>query len=182
MLTTERQTAKAGRRGSAGRSVYGVLHIHSTPPALCPYIEWAVAGILGLPVTMVWTNQPVAPGQVLAELNWRARPGAAGEIASALAGWNRLRFEVTEEPSQGCDGVRYSYTPNLGIFTAIIGANGDLLIPEARLHAAMELGGRGGSAVEEELSRLLGEAWDAELDPFRATAGDTPVTFLDVAG
>src|SRR5699024_4503951 len=33
--------------------------------------------------------------------------------------WQRLRFEVTEEGSPGCDAVRYSYTPTLGMFTAI---------------------------------------------------------------
>jgi hypothetical protein len=63
----------------------------------------------------------------------------AGAITSALAGWNRLRFEVTEEASPGCDGVRYSYTPNLGIFSAVTSANGDVLVPENRLRAALRL-------------------------------------------
>ena len=44
-------------------------------------------------------------------------------IASELAGWNRLRFEVTEDSSPGCDGVRHCYTPDLGIFTAVTVAN-----------------------------------------------------------
>jgi len=35
------------------------------------------------------------------------------------------------------DAVRYSYTPDLGIFSAVTMANGDVLIPESRLRAAM---------------------------------------------
>src|SRR6266487_2061251 len=95
-------------------SVRGVLHVHSAPPALCPHVEWAVAGVLGVPVTFPWVSQPAAPGMMRAELGWQGRPGAAGAITSALTGWNRLRFEVTEEASPGCDGVRHSYTPSLG--------------------------------------------------------------------
>ncbi len=65
--------------------------------------------------------------------------GAGGAITSALAGWNLLRFEVTEEASAGCDAVRYSCTPSLGTFSAVISANGDVLVPEGRLRAAMTL-------------------------------------------
>ena len=28
----------------------GVLYVHSAPSALCPHIEWAAAGVLGMPV------------------------------------------------------------------------------------------------------------------------------------
>src|SRR5580658_4724627 len=120
-------------------SATGVLYVHSAPPALCPHVEWAVAGIVGAPVSMPWAGQPAAPGSLRAELTWQARAGTAGAITSALAGWNRLRFEVTEEASPGCDAVRYSYTPDLGTFSCATSANGDVMIPEGRLRAAMTL-------------------------------------------
>ncbi len=120
-------------------TVRGVLHVHSAPPALSPHIEWAVAGVLGVPVTLPWADQPASPGALRAELDWEGRPGAAAAITSALAGWNRLRFEVTEDGSAGCDAVRYSCTPSLGTFSAVTSANGDILIPEGRLRAAMTL-------------------------------------------
>jgi hypothetical protein len=133
---------------------------------------------------------------VRAELDWQGRPGTAGEITSALAGWNRLRFEVTEEASPGCDAVRFSYTPALGVFSAVTMANGDILVPESRLRAAMTVAaapsgvarfGHGGaqdvaSALEEELSRLLGEPWDFELEPFRCAADGAPVRWLHATG
>jgi len=116
-----------------------VLQVHSAPPALSPHIEWAVAGVIGVPVRLPWVNQPASPGTLRAELSWQARQGSAAAITSALAAWNRLRFEVTEEASPGCDPVRYSCTPTLGTFSAVTSANGDILIPEGRLRAAMTL-------------------------------------------
>ena len=120
-------------------SVRGVLQVHSAPPALCPHIEWAVAGIIGVPVRLSWVDQPASPGSLRAELDWQARPGTSATITSALAAWHRLRFEVTEEASPGCDAVRYSYTPTLGTFSAVTSACGDILVPEGRLRAAMLL-------------------------------------------
>jgi hypothetical protein len=120
-------------------SVRGVLQVHSAPPALCPHIEWAVAGIVGAPVRLSWVDQPASPGTLRAELEWQARPGISATITSALAAWHRLRFEVTEEASPGCDAVRYSCTPTLGTFSAVTSACGDILIPEGRLRAAMLL-------------------------------------------
>lgn len=163
-------------------SVRGVLYVHSAPPALCPHVEWAAAGVLGVPVTMPWVNQPAAPGMMRAELGWQGPPGTAGAITSALAGWNRLRFEVTEEASSGCDAVRYSYAPDLGTFTAVTGGNGDILVPEQRLRAAVARARNGGASLQEELSRLLGEPWDAELEPFRYAADGAPVRWLHATG
>ncbi len=163
-------------------SVYGVLQVHSAPPALCSHIEWAVAGTVGATVSMPWVSQPAAPGSVRAEVTWQGRPGTAGAITSALAGWNRLRFEVTEEASPGCDGVRYSYTPNLGIFSAVTSANGDVLVPENRLRAALTIAATGTAVLDTELERLLGTAWDNELEPFRRAGDGAPVRWLNATG
>jgi Protein of unknown function (DUF3145) len=165
-------------------SAHGVLYVHSAPPALCPHIEWAVAGIVGAPVSMSWVGQSAAPGALRAELTWQALPGTAGAITSSLAGWNRLRFEVTEDGSQGCDGVRYCYTPDLGVFTAVTGANGDIMVSEDRLRSVMLLASRGGAStsLEDELGRLLGTAWDNELEPFRRAADGAPVRWLNATG
>jgi hypothetical protein len=155
----------------------GVLYVHSAPPVLCSHIEWAVAGVVGAPVSMPWIGQPAAPGSLRAELDWQASPGSSGAITSALAGWNRLRFEITEDATPGCDGVRYCYTPDLGTFMAVTAADGDIVIPENRLRAALTLAGAGAS-LEAHLDRLLGTAWDNELEPFRRAADGAPVRWL----
>jgi hypothetical protein len=162
-------------------SARGVLYVHSAPTALCPHVEWAVAGIVGVEISLPWNGQPAAPGSVRAELSWHARVGTAGAIASALTGWNRLRFEVTEDATPGCDGTRYCYTPDLGMFTAVTSADGDILIPENRLRAALQLASNG-SPLEQLVDRLLGTAWDNELEPFRRAADGAPVRWLNATG
>jgi len=197
-------------------SVRGVLQVHSAPPALCPHVEWAVAGVIGVQVRLPWVDQPASPGSVRAELDWHGHPGTSATITSALAAWNRLRFEVTEEASPGCDPVRFSHTPSLGTFSAVTSANGDILVPEGRLRAAMMLaaasahgrphddgtGNRStegggveglrdrhgprhpalGGSLEAEISLLLGQPWDDELEPFRHAAEGAPVRWLHATG
>ena len=107
--------------------------------------------------------------------------GSAGAITSALAGWNRLRFEITEDASPGCDGVRHSYTPTLGLFTGVTGGNGDICVPEGRLRTALAMA-QTDSALRGELDRLLGRAWDEELDVFRCGAEGAPVRWLHATG
>ncbi|GAB3212455.1 DUF3145 domain-containing protein [Marinactinospora endophytica] len=163
-------------------SARGVLYVHSASAALCPHVEWAVAGVVGVPVKLDWEAQPAAPGSYRAELNWQGAPGTSGAIASALNGWQRLRFEITEEATPGCDGVRYSYTPTLGVFTAVISASGEVLVPEARLRNAMERAAVQQVDLAEELDRLTGRAWDDELEPFRYAGDGAPVRWLHAAG
>jgi len=110
------------------------------------------------------------------------RPGTAAAIASSLMGWQRIRFEITEDASPGVDGSRHAYTPSLGPFTAVIGANGDILVPENRLRTAMMLAAQGRVVLEEELDRLLGKPWDEELESFRYAGEGAPVRWLHAAG
>ena len=84
--------------------------------------------------------------------------------------------------SSSSDAVRYSYTPDLGVFSAVTGANGDIVVPEGRLRAALALGAAGASALEAELQRLLGGAWDNELEPFRRAGDGAPVRWLNATG
>jgi hypothetical protein len=101
----------------------GVLYLHSAPRALCPHVEWAVGGVLDSRVSLDWTRQPAAAGSWRTELSWQGEPATASRLASALRGWQLLRFEVTAEPGAGCEGERYSSTPELGIFHAVTGTS-----------------------------------------------------------
>lgn len=151
----------------------GVLYVHSALPAVSPHIEWAVAGVLGMPVHLQWRAQPVAPGSVRADAPWSGEPGCAGKLASALLGWP-IRFEVTEDPSPGADGERYAFTPRLGLFHASTSASGDLVVPENPLRHLLA----SGEDVRAGLDRLLGGPWDAELETFRHAGDGAPVRWL----
>ncbi|MFF2328881.1 MULTISPECIES: DUF3145 domain-containing protein [unclassified Streptomyces] len=156
----------------------GVLYVHSAPRALCPHVEWAVAGVLGVRVQLDWIRQPAAPGTWRSEFSWQAAPGTASQLASALRGWDLLRFEVTAEPSPTTEGERYSSTPELGIFHAVTGMHGDILVPEDRLRAALARSERGESDLAAEIAKLLGKPWDDELESFRHAGEGAPVRWL----
>jgi hypothetical protein len=156
----------------------GVVYVHAAPAALCPHVEWALAGALGGRVALDWTAQPAAPGLLRAELSWQGRAGTAAAVASRLRGWRPLRFEVTEEPSPGCEGERYSHTPSLGLFRATTGVHGDVLVPEDRLRAVMNRAAASGGCLVEELRGVLGAPWDEELEPFRHAGEGAPVRWL----
>ncbi|MET7637981.1 DUF3145 domain-containing protein [Streptomyces sp. NPDC005438] len=156
----------------------GVLYVHSAPRALCPHVEWAVTGVLGDRVSLDWTPQPASPGTWRAELSWQGSPSTASRLASALRGWDLLRYEVTAEPCPTAEGERYSSTPALGIFHAVTGIHGDILIPEDRLRAAVTRSHEGEGRLEDELQRLLGKPWDDELEPFRYAGEGAPVRWL----
>lgn len=154
----------------------GVLFIHSSPSALCPHVEWAVGGVFGMPVRVDWIAQPIERSTYRTEYSWVGPTGTAARLASALKGWQRLRFEVTEEATSGTEGERYSYTPTLGVFHAITGIHGDIMIPEDRIRSAVAV--LGGQDLVEALDGLLGKAWDCELEPFRYAGDGAPVRWL----
>ncbi len=156
----------------------GVLFVHSAPAALCPHIEWAVGGLLGASVRFDWTSQPLERSACRSEYSWAGPVGTAARLASALTGWKRLRYEVTEDPTATTQGERYAYTPALGIFYTLTGVYGDILIPEDRIRHAMLSANSGGRSLQEALDDLLGRPWDDELEPFRYAGEDAPVRWL----
>lgn len=156
----------------------GVVYVHSAPSALCPHVEWAVAGVLGAPASAQWTPQPAEQATYRCELSWQGAAGTAAKITSAVRGWCRLRFEVTEEPTAGSEGARYSYTPDLGVFHAVTGLHGDIMIPEDRLKAAVVKTALGETTLELEVDKLLGMPWDDELETFRHAGEGAPVRWL----
>ncbi|MDV6012758.1 DUF3145 domain-containing protein [Haloechinothrix sp. LS1_15] len=162
-------------------STRGVVYVHSSPSAVCPHVEWAVSGAVGSRVDLRWTAQPAAPGQLRAECEWRAAAGTGAKIAGALKAWPMLRFEVTEEPSQGVDGERFCYVPGLGLWHARMSANGDVVVGEDQLRSLVATT-RAGEALAHKLDELLGSAWDEALEPFRYAGDGAPVTWLHRVG
>jgi hypothetical protein len=159
----------------------GVVYVHSTPLAVCPHVEWAIARVLTVPVSLPWTAQPLDPGARRAECGWTGRPGTGAELAMALRQWPMIRFEITEEPSPGADGERFMFAPGHGLFRGTTGAAGDIQLGEDRLRAIMA-GARGPEALAHALDRALGTAWDAELEPYRHAGDGAPVTLLTQVG
>ncbi|MBO3129286.1 DUF3145 domain-containing protein [Dermatophilus congolensis] len=159
-----------------GNTTRGAVYIHSAPAALCPHISWALESVLGGKVDLDWSPQPLGRSLMRADLTWYGEPGTGAAIASAMRGWENLRYEVTEEPSPGLDGSRWSHTPSLGIHHTWISASGDAVINEDRIRAAMRHGNA--TALRHELDQALGTAWDVELDNFRHAGDGRPERWL----
>lgn len=160
----------------------GVLYVHSAPRALCPHIEWAAGRALERAVNFAWTDQPVLRGAQRAEFYWEGSPGTGARIASALRGWEHLRYEVTEDSSPGTDGGRWMHTPDLGIFFAQTDSSGNMVIPEDRVRFAMKQAGSNSLELHRELRLALGQAWDDELEVFRHASDNNQVVWLHKVG
>ena len=95
-------------------SAHGVLHIHSAPPALCPHIEWAVAGVLGVPVDLSWVSQSAAPGTMRAELTWEGRPGIAA-LAALIALIRKRGYQHGKGGAAGSSEAEYDTESGLNV-------------------------------------------------------------------
>ena len=160
----------------------GVVFIHSTPTALCPHITWALESALATRLSIDWTRQPAGNALVRAEFPWAGPQGTGAKLASTLRGWDNLRYEITEEPSAGSDGSRWSHTPHLGIHHAWTSASGDAVINEDRLREVVRLAQGDPDAMTDMIEELLGTDWDAELEPFRYAGDGAPVRWLHKVG
>ncbi|GAB2915351.1 DUF3145 domain-containing protein [Rhodococcus aerolatus] len=156
----------------------GVVYVHSSPAAVCPHVEWALSATLDARAKLAWSAQDAAPGQLRAACSWVGPVGSGARLATALRAWPMLRFEVTEDASEGVDGERFSHAPGLGLWRATTSANGDVVLGELRLRAMVEAAGRDSDRLATELDSALGAAWDEALEPFRANGDGAEVTWL----
>ncbi len=156
----------------------GLVYLHSAPAALAPHVEWAAASVLGVPVDLDWRPQSAAPGTLRCEFAWVGEAGTGARLASAFRNWPKLRFETVEDPSAGYEGERFACTPALGLFRATTSVNGDILVGEDRLRAAVARSIAEGTELADEIERLLGQPWDEELEPFRWAGEGASVRLL----
>lgn len=159
----------------------GVVFIHSCPNALMSHVEWALANIVGPGARLEWIDQPVLPGTHRSELGFRALPGTASRIASELRAFPGLRYEVTQEPAGSIEGERYAVTPSLGIFRAATGPFGDIMVSEERLRGALARS-TDSNNLSEEINKLLGTAWDEELEAFRYAGEGASIRWMHEVG
>lgn len=155
----------------------GVIYVHSSPPAVCPHVEWAIGRVLNAEIQLTWSVQPASPSSWRTDCAWTGPEGTAGKIAAALQKWQMIRFEVTEDASPGVDGERIMFVPSRGIYRAATSANGDLMIAEDRIRALLATS-NDVDTIRHGLNKLLGTEWDAELEAYRNYDDDAGQNWL----
>lgn len=160
----------------------GVVWIHASQRAMRTHLEWAVGHAVGDALRFTWQEQPVSPGLERTEVHWSGPVGTGAAITSALAGWKDVRFEVTEDPQPGSDGMRWMHAPHLGIASFRIDAAGGVLVAEDRIRSAIDAAGPDARTLLAELDSLLGGEWDRDLEPYRHASDASPVVWLHRVG
>ena len=155
----------------------GVVYVHDAGKAFCKPIEWTLSEVLGYEALLHWIPQPITPGRMRAEISWVGLAGTGNRLVQALQQIPELRFEVTEEPSIGCEGERFAFTPALGVFRAHMSVHGDVLVTEQRIRNVLEATDDP-VIMRNAFGLMLGIAWDRELEPFRVAGEGTPVRWL----
>jgi len=155
----------------------GVVYIHSSPTALCPHVEWALSSSLDAGANLKWSAQEAGRGLQRATVDWTGPVGTAARLASALREWPVLRFEVTENPSEGVDGERFCHVPGLGLWRGSMSANGDVMVGEMQLRSMIDAA-PDAIGLAGRLDAALGTAWDEALEPYRLGGAGAEVTWL----
>jgi hypothetical protein len=168
----------------AGHLVPCRLVVLSCPPALCPHLEFALSAELEQPVALRWTSQPADQGTLTATVDISGADGVAGRITSRLRRLGPVRFEVSEAASEHGDAERYAYTPDLGLFRASMAASGEAVVTEGQLRTLLTSSHDlpAAATLAHGIERLLGTAWDEELEPLRRGGAEAPVSWLRRTG
>lgn len=145
---------------------HGYLYIHAAPRAVLKNLEWGIAEVLQMPISLNWEPQTLRSGSQRCQVSWSGIQGSGSRLVSSLKGWHYITFELFESTSQGSDGSLYMYTPELGLFRGAINPHGDLVINENQIQRVLSEN-QSASISLEEIENLLGKRWDEALDPFR---------------
>lgn len=146
----------------------GTIFIHSTMRAMCLHLEAALSHVLERPMSLRWDRQVADPGLVRAEFEWsHGDPNTGMRLTQILRSFKEVRFEVIQHPATVSEGQRWMFTPALGVHYSQIDLLGNLVLPENLIRNLIAQGGSRRD-LEIGLKRALGQAWDEELEYYRA--------------
>jgi hypothetical protein len=145
----------------------GLVFIHQAPSALLTHIEWTISGVCGAPITIGWQALSVPKLGYRALVLWEGPEGSGAVLASSFMNLKQLVFEVIQQETLEVSGYRWSYTPNLGMFSSATDAAGNILVSENQLRFIVDNCGSNGLKLQAELRKVLGQSFDDELEGFR---------------
>ena len=147
----------------------GLVLIHCAPSSLLTHVEWTISGISGNPTKLNWAADESKPTTFRSSVSIACSSEEAATLASAFMNLKQLSFEVIHQQTHG--GTRWSFTPALGMFSCSTDEAGNLVINENQIRHSMERAGSNALKLQAELRKLLGQAWDDELENYRELIG-----------
>jgi len=147
----------------------GLVLIHCAPSSLLTHVEWTLSGISGNPIKLNWVADDSKPTMFRSSVSIACSSEEAATLASAFMNLKQLSFEVIHQQSHG--GSRWSFTPTLGMFSCSTDEAGNLVVNENQIRHSMEKAGSNALKLQAELRKLLGQAWDDELENYRELIG-----------
>jgi len=145
----------------------GLVFIHQAPSALLTHIEWTISGVCGAPITISWQVLPEAAKGYRALAHWEGPEGSGAVLATSFMNLKQLTFEIIQQDSPEVSGYRWSYTPTLGMFSSATDEAGNILASENQLRFIVDNCGSNGLKLQAELRKVLGQAFDDELESYR---------------
>jgi hypothetical protein len=151
----------------------GLVFIHQAPVSLLAHIEWTISGVCGAPTTISWQELPNPKQGYRTLAHWEGPEGSGAILATSFMNLKQLFFEVTQQDSLDVSGYRWSYTPALGMFSSATDEAGNILVSENQLRFIVDSCGSNGLKLQAELRKVLGQAFDDELESYRELVDGT---------
>jgi hypothetical protein len=149
----------------------GLVFLHLAPSALLTHVEWTISGISGNPTKINWVKNETSVPSFRGVCSFSGPADSAETLASAFMNLKQLSFEIIRHAGPDSTGARWSFTPGLGMFHCATDEAGNIVVNENQLRLAMEKAGPNALKLQAEIRRLLGQAWDDELEPYRELVG-----------
>ncbi len=147
----------------------GLVLVHRAPSSLLTHVEWTISGITGNPTKINWSKDDSINSGFRGSVVIDCSLNDCATLASAFMNLKQLSFEVIHQSE--LSGARWSFTPSLGMFHCASDEAGNLVVGENQLRASIEKAGSNILKLQAELRKLLGQAWDDELEPYRELIG-----------
>lgn len=156
----------------------GVLFLHAISKASAEGLDDLFKNLQIRTKPHQWQLQPLVVGSVKTVIDWSAVADVAPVLVTELAAFGNIRFEVTLNLSKNQSGRRWCFSPGLGIFAAAVDEAGNILITENQIRNALYGSGNDLLKTQAQLRKLLGTAWEDDLERFRAQSYELEKSWL----
>ena len=159
----------------------GFLLVHAASRVDLSRLEGSIEDVVSVVSHFEWS--PVASLQLVStkgvnrreplfrsSLEFEADLDATAQLASILAAFQTIWFEVALTYSSKGLGQRYCYTPMLGMFHSQLDEAGNQVFNENQIRLALQSPTKSG--MHSQLTKMLGTLWDAQLDQLRQAEVD----------